>query len=355
MSYIDLSLDRTKIKAAILELNHIKIDSSVDLSSVEGVKYTLSHKEDPDCISILNIFHKESKTSMSVQGKNPQLGKEVADHIKNTCTFGSLDQMTFIFLFNKIEVDLLKDFLISECNATVEEQSIQNGIKYTFKGVHKDSLIFAYYRTGKLVISGRQQFVYHQLVEALNEVLDQKESIKKQLEAWKNATSVDATLSEFETHFPQARKFFNDKLVSLISPSLILRDTDLPLSDYSLIVYPVLKGIEGTIKHVFAEYGIEYEDGQVGNVFKPNYKGHLLIEKARKQINSSKIANQIGELYTYFARNRHSLFHVDDLIENTRIISTIEEARNIITDCIKLIESTYLVIQQEDKKFGKTV
>lgn len=136
--------------------------------------------------------------------------------------------------------------------------------------------------------------------------------------------------------------FLGEVLKQIILPCFTLKKIDIELTDYSLFVFPALKGLEGYIKKLFGLKGITIQREGFGDYFSHSFpKGHILTKETKTKVENDIICSAIEEAYNLYNTQRHSLFHVDSMIETTRTIDTKLQAEKLIDDVINLIETTY--------------
>lgn len=86
------------------------------------------------------------------------------------------------------------------------------------------------------------------------------------------------------------------------------------------------------------------ENHNFGTVFNkdPNDETKkVVIPSQVSRIGDSDFVEALQDIYNYFVRNRHVIFHVDQILINTKVIEDKHEAVTIINDVAALIESTY--------------
>jgi hypothetical protein len=66
-----------------------------------------------------------------------------------------------------------------------------------------------------------------------------------------------------------------------------------------------------------------------------------LNDSTRADLKCNKTCTAINQCYSYYKDNRHGLFHVDGMIQNTRLIECRSEANSIVTEILSLIDNTY--------------
>ena len=354
MSLKDLSIDRELIDAQIRNFSSsINITGPKELSKTSK-QYTIHDSKDaPNHIATLMIFYNKSgSTTLTPQGKNTELGNSIALHIKDTCTKGSMKPVHISFPnIEQEKFDIINSYLIEECGATVIEQNVLNGKKYTFKGLNDDSINLTYFTNNTLLIQGKQQFLYLDLIEILSNVLDYKVVIEKQINTFDVANNINDTIDEFKMVFPSSHLYLGTTLVSIMSPSLVFKKIDIELTDYAAFAFPMLKGLEGFLKKIFLDYGITITKEGFGEYF----NSETLYEGARNLINNGKIVSSVENIYKYYKRNRHGLFHIDGNVEVSKILDNKNDANSVINSVIEIIELSYITIQNEKPNFGKSI
>ena len=120
---------------------------------------------------------------------------------------------------------------------------------------------------------------------------------------------------------------------------LILEKIEIDLPDYSGYVFYVLKAIEGIMKHLLFEKGINID--RTFNVFKDNIEPFKLKNAINIKINCGKTTLVIENLYDFYKKERHTLFHTEFLDVSTRILEKREFAIDILNNSLNLINDSY--------------
>ncbi len=239
--------------------------------------------------------------------------------------------------------DLLFDFLINECSAEIQKSDNHpHGEK--FKIVGKDGVVvFWIYTNGACHLQGRQYSVFTDILEMLAEIMDYKEIIDSQLKTIKADITTAEALGDMKVLLPSTYDYFEDKLKAIISPALALKKIEIELTDYSSFAFPVLRGLEGYIKQILKDYGIIIGKDGFGAIVGNNQLGRMeLTEYAKGKIKDSGKEKVILDMYKFYNAQRHGLFHVDVVIESTRILENKK-------DCISLIDKTIALIEDSHK------
>ncbi len=340
--YKNLSINREKIDEVLNDypgiVNFTKAEKSVGL-----VQYNLTTEGEPASLNV--YFNKGGGTTFAPTGKNQEFTKSVAGFLKANCLKGDGESKSIrIANFPAEGRQLLFDYLKEECNADISSsQSHPHGEQFKITGKDGDYVVFWIYTNGACHIQGRQYSIYTDILEMLAEIMDYREIIDSQLKTIKvNITTAEA-LGDMQVFLPSTYDFIKDKLKAIISPALALKKLDIELTDYSSFAFPVLRGLEGYLKQVLDQFGIIIGKDGFGELVEQNNIGRLeLTQYAKEKIKEVSKQKVILDLYKFFNKNRHGLFHADTTLESTRILENKSE-------CISLIDRTMILIENSHK------
>lgn len=258
------------------------------------------------------------------------------------------DKKTVSFSIQNIDDDtfqILLDYFKTDIGASVitsKEENFYNLIQ--FKGITGDLLTIKRYSNGNTQFQGKPLVLYTHLCEFLSSFCSAKEIIDAQQEIYEVKINETEIEREYNSRFVHSKNFLEGELKNIILPAFSLNNVQVCLTDYSLFVFPILKGLEGYIRAIFKHFDIstDSKNKNVGSFFALNMKKFELNVDTRSIITDIAVQNSLGALYTLYNEERNSIFHVDGGIINTRIIETREEADLILERTINLIESTYI-------------
>jgi len=349
MSFRGLNLNREKIHDAIKDYNN---NYTIDINGNDGCqKYHIS--ENGSIVSKLNVYPlKNGKTTVSWQEcKNPTLSQSISEHIINCCKYP--EQLNTPIYIKRLEDDDLKsliDFLENFCDATLEKTvNLTNGKQYKVKSIYGDHVSINHYTNGAFNIQGTSGLMKSQVIEGLSSYLTYNDIVEATLDSVKidelNKTEIEKL---FEARFPVAHSMITDTTKCIIMPVFLTERLDVAdkgIGDFSFMVFPILRGLEGCIKELFINNGINIGNN-IGNQFsKSTTDGTFeLLQKHKDSIANNKIVESLEKMYNFHKNNRHALFHVDDTIISTRLISDIEIAKSSINETAELIECCYVAI-----------
>lgn len=240
---------------------------------------------------------------------------------------------------------VLREYFINDLKVSISAEKKDDFYDMIqFKGTTGDMLTIKRYSNGNTQFQGKPLVLYTHLCEFLSEFCSAKDIIDAQQKIYDVKINKDEIEREFNARFITSKDFFEEELKSIILPAFSLKNIQIDLSDYSLFVFPILKGLEGYIRAVFKYFNITTDSkrNSIGSFFTQNMNKFELNVDTRNVIKDISVQKALGELYTLYSEERNSIFHVDGGIINTRIIETRDEADSIFEKTVNLIESTYI-------------
>lgn len=298
--------------------------------------------------AVLDFFFKEDgPTTMNPTSTNIELSERLKLLIEQQCIYKDTGvSKTHSLLINREWASKLVGFMNTlnnvKCNLTPHQQPKYDS--YQFISCIGDKITFNIYDTGKLVIQGKPAYLYSETISFLSYCPNI--TIEDILEANNKFQNVnvktDDIRDELKVLMPTAYGKIDDTIAKILTPSLVLKKIKVKLEDYSCYVFPALRALEGYLKFLFLSKNIV-----VNRTFVPFYDynssngQHYLNNDYSREVNDSKTQVAMEEVYNYFRKNRHVLFHTEQILFNTITLDNRQEADLIINEVINLIESTY--------------
>lgn len=347
MNFKNLVLDRQLIKSSV---NQYDESMTVEILEENDRKHRYSVFGDGISKALI-IFHfnNNGKTTIQVtSGSNTELSKQIAEHVVKKCSVAVASKGNFrIQPLTKESFDLLLEYLQTDCQAILKSQKeISGGIQYSIIGRQGDKLTVSFYqRKGTLMIQGNPLMLHSEVVEFLSEILDLKSLIDAQLNLISTNIKASETLKKLEMHLPNSYEFLTDKTKAFLSPCLAFKQLQLELTDYTSLVFPAFRGLESYIKRLFRDKNIIVPNSGFGTFLRSD-SHNSLNDNTRNRINCDKTCRAINKCYAYYKTHRNPLFHVDGIVENTRMIYNRQEAESMIMAVLGLIEETYILIRE---------
>lgn len=356
-----MTLKKLKIKREDIGATIQSIDSDYEVEVVSvhsGFERVISKKDGKEQ-SKLNVYYVKDGTTTIAWHEcgNKEVSEMLANEIAERCKFG-IDLGVPIYIKKMEEGDFneLLTFLSDFCEAKISgPKNLSNGIQYTIESVYGDKAYINYFNNKSFNVQGINGLIKSQIIEGLSSYLTFNEIVEATLEK-ANIDDLDkpTVVKLYEARFPYANQYLNETVKSIIVPTFILQRLCIDASgieDFSFMVFPILRGIEGCIKSIFSDHGIDI-DNHIGNQFySPLGNGIFLLQKKHTSALTSLEAEILEKLYNYHKNNRHSIFHVDDTILTTRLIESQEIANSIINEACELIEKCYTARKENDNKY----
>jgi hypothetical protein len=355
MSLKKLNINRNIIKEAITNY-----DSELSIKVVDKKSFLqFEISKNAEMVNKLNIYYiKDGKTTVSWQEcKNPEESGKLANHIAEYCKFTNI-QNTSIYIreFSKENLSSLLEFVRDFCGSEIiNEKNLPNGKQYTLQSIFGDTVHINHFANSAFNVQGKSGLMKSQVIEGLSSYLTFGELVEATLE---KVDIEDLNKKEIEklydARFPIASQQMGDIVKSIILPIFLterLNLQELELPDYSFLVFPILRGLEGCIKEIFNNFGINIANN-IGGQFPDNSgtEEYKLIEKHKNQINNEVVVEALELMYKYHRNNRHGIFHVDDTIISTKLINDLSVAHSLINETAELIEKCYAAIKSNDKR-----
>lgn len=319
-------------------------DTSLTRNPKEGVNtreilYQLKVK---DCKKNTNLhcYIKAKGVSFRLDGcnKHRYLAEEICKKLIDETKLEIGDQK--YFSAKDISEEIYETILsfLEEVGCKCENDTVDDNIKYRKKitGKHGDVITVTYYNNGTLLAQGRPGPTFIDFYDIASELISPSEVKKNHLILY-DITTPDVINASLKEHLPNAYSVIADtKLDAIISPSLVLLNTRIELKDCTAYILPALKGAESIIKELFSNENVTIPRTGFKEFFIENnwVKGK---EKLFPENKRQKILN----LYNFYHKYRHPNIHADVTPELTNTLDY-NNALEIVTDCLKLIDQVYL-------------
>lgn len=318
--------------------------------NVNKCNFTVNNKS-----SSLNFYSKNNgTTTMSPTGKNTEFSSVLKERIIELSDYKDTGvSKSHTFRINHDWAYKLVDFLEGLENIEKDRINHENP-KYEqckFMSTKGDRLNINIYETGKVVLQGKPAYLYTEALSflsycpeiSMNDVVEANNSFHEV------DVKVEDTRTELQRLMPNTYGKIDDSLFKILSPAIGLRKVGMEVEDYSCYAFPALRALEGYLMHIFS-----IENIVIGHKYGEQYGSHYRYVKrndsyALKKDTVDRLSNHkskevLEEVYNYLKKNRHTLFHSEQIIFTTRILEDKIEADQIVNEVIDLIERTYTYI-----------
>ncbi len=248
---------------------------------------------------------------------------------------------SFVVSYMKPEdLDVILE-LISEENSLLqkEEKTIQGGKQYKLR-LNKDYVIIKHYISNKLLVQGKPNLLYQVLLTYVSEIIGEDKVIPLVKEAYRLKIDKSIIDNNYENLCSNVPCSYNANVRCLLRQAIVNLNGYFEAEDYGQYTFPALRALEGHIKILFAAEGILV--GKQFDQFKDTSDGYVL--KKKFTFSPEKRA-ALEDCYNFLAKQRHTIFHFGDVIgmtDNTRILTSKNEANEIIRSTLQLINRTVI-------------
>ncbi|MFT6906679.1 MAG: hypothetical protein ACJAS1_003347 [Oleiphilaceae bacterium] len=368
MSYFkSLPIDQECIERYVQEflaLDEHRIDNKRESQSGTGARvfrYVIG-KALTQSSTVDFMCNKDGTTTVHYKlGKNQELGLQLAEYVKyqvNPNEFESIE-MTLQHLKEEDVLPLIQAMKNDayECGGKMfrllEEQNTDSLLQLRITSVrHCDSLVIKYHkRANSLQVQGKPLFVYKRLsyhfVDFLD-ILGIEKVLHRRDESRAEVVSTSVAEHILKDQYPFTFERTEDDLKKLILSGMCISLASPKLPDYSMLVYPDLRALEGALHHCLKAYGLyssNYTDDggeRVGVMFRklPNSTYTLKADHV-DVIKCPLMIKALADGYNQYSGKRHPLFHVEEEVMFSTFIRDLNIALTISSDTRKCIEELY--------------
>jgi len=282
--------------------------------------------------AIVDIFFLQTGCS-TIQfkvGKNQDLGRAVADALYETIhpdEFESVNLVLKGIYFDDIGLLISELTEASDSDIFVSdfaEKDKSTRWKLQSKSNQDEITVTHHGTTNRLQIQGRPLSCYRQLTYLITSILDltalecvlfKKDDNRSEVIRPEVAEEfLGAKLGDCVNRIPGATK-------KLLVSALCVRLASPQLPDYCMLLYPELRSMEGAIRQKLAEKGLEDQEDTFGLFFEKAGGQFILREKYHRLVDDARMVKVLGNAYGFFNKHRHTLFHMESLVDGSRMIS----------------------------------
>ena len=304
--------------------------------------------------SYLDIYQRnDGQTTLSPTGSNIEYSTKLKEKVELRGYKAAVEQKSFSIFIGEEWIEKTVEFLTKLCNGNVEEYEDQGQKRFVFVSDIGDKLTLIVYANPRLLVQGKPLYLYNEFLSfvSYSPKVEMNDIVQVTNEFIDTNTDINDARSKLAEMMPIAYAGNVDDVIwKLFTPSLTLSDTDNQFEDYSCFAFPALRALEGYLKYLLTLKQIVIDENHnFGTVFNkdPNDETKkVVIPSQVSRIGDSDFVEALQDIYNYFVRNCHVIFHVDQILINTKVIEDKQEAVTIINDVAALIESTYKKIKK---------
>ncbi|SEO66217.1 type II toxin-antitoxin system RnlA family toxin [Acinetobacter sp. yr461] len=351
--YKDLVLLKEKLKPLMEEFKEAH-QINIILKSTTSAKevYLLSKVGMED--GLFEIYHtNKGKTTLNATGKNKEIGEKLASFLASHVAEEkgrinmTLTGYEYEHILPIVELMLDKktesDQQVFEFTKTNEPHAIRFDIVNL---IDKDSLQVTVYNSKKVVIKGLPLSCYHEFIFQFSILLDAKglayvvsRTDESCIQVIENKTVLNNLEAKLDGTFPRIPKILQDMLISGAS----LKSVSFNLPDYSCFLYAELRALEGVLKDILGSFDdIDLDEKTIGEHFdKISVQKFTLSAEYCSIINNKLLSDALSDAYSFFNHQRHTLFHVNNIVVTTRILMNFDQVLSLTDEVYSLIKNLY--------------
>lgn len=292
-----------------------------------------------------DFFLKKDGTinALPVGTKNLDECNMLIDYVISKGLDAEIETKQFTFNFNQESLGSLIDTINYQYSNVIKIENNNN--IYKFVGYNGDWVNLIYYPTkNKAMIQGKALYAYSIII---NIIVDFDEITINDIISINNNfvnlnTPFDTIRTEMKGMLLNSYKYLDSALLKSISGSLSMLKSNSPCEDYTGHVAGMFKGLEGYLKKVLDQkYGLKFSKDAKFSMFHKDKNGQSDIDKDSSIPTDAK--KELNNLYSIYKNKRNIILHAKIDPSQTRIIETMQEAKDLAKEILDAIEISYNV------------
>lgn len=211
----------------------------------------------------------------------------------------------------------------------------------------KNVVVINCYNNTKSYVQGKQNSLFQKIVASAIEVLTNSQSVVETLNSYHALTLTKTEVeTKFEELLPYYRHFSSKHYTNLLSAVYNTMLTGY-MPDYTCLVTPLFRAFEYYLHRILGDImQLDTEDSKGKNVFSyfsKNATGQFECNNPQKAVLSASQLDYLNKLYTNYNKIRHPYSHWSASDIDTAVITSIQEARQLLLDGLSLINQYYVI------------
>lgn len=352
VDYRDLNLNRENLDLNIqnfLESHGYQLDG--DIQTFPKRKRVVFGSTGSEFSTVdFHLNHTGTTTIQWKLGKNQPVGETLASYLRDTIDPAEFENVNYSLKGITTEsFDPILECILEagdiELNLLRDEDNCK---QVTLKSIaHQDHLTLTHHRrTRVLQIQGKPLSCYRRVIFMLTDLLDLKGL--EQVLYRKDDSSAEIVRKEMaddyiKTAFPRSYELLPESVKKLLISSCCVKLASPQLPDYCLLLYPDLRALEGVLKEQMCIYNMSVEDAEhgFGDFFDINRGLCTLKPQYSAMVRNIGMQDALNNGYTFYRKHRHTLFHMEEFADGSRMIDTLEKAISLSKNTYSAIDSLY--------------
>ncbi len=288
--------------------------------------------------------NKDGSTTLScLGGQDKTVFGAMASEITSKCTVSEVARLEVSL--NKVpekSVEQLLKYLATLDLKSYDETQKLHHTQIKIVGKQGDTLTVKRYDNGTLQLQGRHALLASYAMDFLTTVLPYKEAIDLQIQGFDVKSSVDNVLHELSGELPVAIGYLGVTVRAQLASALALTKSEINLADFGAIAFPALRGLEGFLKTEMTNAGFDLTNfTDFGEYFESKVVGKFDMREVHAPVAKEPKATKLASCYTLYKRERHGIAHMNSDPETSRVISSMAEAKSVVTSVFGTIEGFF--------------
>ncbi|EMR3754806.1 type II toxin-antitoxin system RnlA family toxin [Proteus mirabilis] len=353
-SYQDLNLDRANIETECRQFIQTRAYTVQSIGPMPGQRPGLrvTFAKIGENFATVNIFYNGngSCTVQYLTGANRPLGKELADYLFETINPAEFEHVNMV-LEGFVENTILPVLELSAEETHIEfREHLRNHHSIMWKitsTTNQDELtVTLHTTTGKLQIQGRPLSCYRVFIFNIAELLNLQGLEKvliRQDDGKANIVQQEVARANLESIMGDAYPCLHAAAEKLLISGLCVKLAAPKLPDYCMLLYPELRSIEGVLKNKMYAFGMSVQQPLgFGPFFDKVGLNYTLKLQYANTLRPEQV-NIINDAYTFWNQERHAVFHMETVVDTSRMISDMARLMTKATKAWQIIKDLYIV------------
>lgn len=350
--YKNLNLDRDAIDTHVtkfLESNNMAQDGE---PTTVGKARRYQFGSAGSKFAMVDLYlNQDGTTSINHKiGSNQELGEQLATYLKATINPAEFESVNLSIEgirgddFDSV-IGCINDTGEFEIEVNRDEPACK---QVTLKSIaHQDQLKLTSHRnTRNMQIQGKPLSCYRRVIFMLTDILDLKALAQVLYKKDDNSAEIVRTeMAEdhLKTFFPRSYEHLPETVKKLLISSCCVKLASPQLPDYCLLLYPDLRALEGVLKELMNGYNMSVGDADngFGDFFDVNNGACTLKARFSAQVAHAGMVDAFNKGYSFYRKHRHTLFHMEEFADGSRMIDTLAKAMGLSKDAYAAIDNLY--------------